>query len=504
MNNKKHSSAALLAASALTVSLAGCSTVGKITDCIDSGDYDKAVELYNSSEFSYKEISSLTEKMSDRITDALEKYANGEAEYDEVTSLISTLNQMNISKLDNLLLTSSAEAAALKSSKDSFELGNDAFNRESYAEALNYYTLVIEKDSNYQTAVENISESASKFKEQVLNNTSKMTDSNEYETAVEYLNECLSQTDNSDVNNAINEELENVKAAYADFKLKEIISKADELAEKGSFDEAVEYLNSEKNNADSDIISEECDKKISEIQKSATVKEAENLANSEDYAEALTVLDAYKNEYNKDDTDINALQSEITEQYVEMITEKVTALCEKENYIAALNMLSNAKNVVSSPVFDEMEKKINEIKPTYLYDLKFASSDRYEVIDSGEALTDTVGNKYDVGNLFEISSYYYGWETSTGMANYNLGYKYNKMNGIIAVDDKSDDIGAVLTIEGDDAVIYSVYLDRTTAPVPVELDVSNVNWLKITIKLEYNAGDGSTLYAILSDFTFEK
>lgn len=501
MNNKKHSSAALLAASALTVSLAGCSTVVKITDCIDSGDYDRAVELYNSSEFSYKEISSLTEKMSDRITDALEKYANGEAEYDEVTSLISALNQMNISKLDNLLLTSSAEAAALKSSKDSFESGNDAFNRESYAEALNYYALVIEKDSNYQTAVEKISESASKFKEQVLNNTRKMTDSNEYETAVEYLNECLSQTNNSDINNTINEELENVKASYADFKLKEIISKADELAEKGSFDEAVEYLNSEKNNADSDIISEECDKKISEIQKSATVKEAEDLANSEDYAEALTVLNAYKNEYNKDDTDINALQSEISEQYVGMITEKVTALCEKENYIAALNMLSNAKSVVSSPVFDEMEKKINEIKPTYLYDLKIISSERYEVIDSGEAVMDSIGNTYDVGNLFEISTNCDGWNIYNGSVNYNLGYKYTTMSGIAAVDDKSDDTNGKLVIEGDGIVLYTVDLNRLSTPVPISLDVSNVNQLKIS--LEYINTNG-TLYTILSDFTFEK
>lgn len=501
MNNKKHASAALFAASALTISLAGCSTAGKITSCIDSGDYDRAVELYNSSEFSYKEMNKFTEQMSDKLKKNLENYAKGEAEYDEVISLISALNQMNISKLDNQLLTSSAEAAELKASKDSFEFGNKAFDSESYAEALNYYNQVIEKDSNYQAAAEKASEAALKFKEQVLNNAREMTGNAKYENAVAYLNDCLMLTNDSDITNTINEELEKVKTEYADFKLKEIISKAEDLADKGSFDEAVEYLNSEKNNTDSDIISEECNKKISEIKKIAAVKEAESLADSGDYAEALTTLDAYKKEYDKNDTDVNILQSEISEQYVEMITEKVTALCEKENYIAALNMLSNAKNVVSSTVFDELEKKINEVKPTYLYDLKIVSSEQYEVIDSGEAIMDTVGNTYDVGNLFEISTSCDGWNIYNGSVDYNLGYKYRTLRGVIAVDDKSDETTGKLTIEGDGVVLYSVDLNRRSTPVPISVDVSNVNQLKFS--LTYINANG-TLYTILSDFTFEK
>ncbi len=181
-----------------------------------------------------------------------------------------------------------------------------------------------------------------------------------------------------------------------------------------------------------------------------------------------------------------------------MILERVTPLEEKEEYLKALTILSNAQNVVNAPKFAAEIEKINEVKPVYLCDIKCSNSGQYNQITSGTKLMDTIGNQYEPGNLFNLYCKCSSYTRYYGFADYYLGYKYKTLTGTVAVDDKSDNTTASLIIEADNVQIYEISLSRSTEPVKISIDVTTVNWIKFKVVSEKNYD----LYAILYDFRF--
>ena len=104
------------------------------------------------------------------------------------------------------------------------------------------------------------------------------------------------------------------------------------------------------------------------------------------------------------------------------------------------------------------------------------------------------------GNLYEMTNTDDGWNEHQGNVDYYLGYGYNKIHFNVAVDDVSNDISSVLTVYGDDVVLYTLNLNRKTVPTEVVIDVSKVNYL--SIKMSGVSDDGSVV-AIISNGYFE-
>lgn len=500
MNKNTILSMAVVATIATTFT--SCGSIEKqILKYLDNKEYDSAVEAYNLNELKEKQMSNLKDELVKRIDKSVTSYANNELDYDSVTGLISAIYKMRISEIDEQLMFSSTKLAEIKISKDAFENGNKAMTDGNYLEAYSYFKNVIQDDINYKDAEVNSNTALENFKISLVNEVDSFTKDNQYDAAISYLEICRYSVDSDEILKLIDDKISDVEVKKSEYELKKINDYADELINSGSYDEAIEYLNTEKSRTNSDIVSIEVTKKLSSIKKTAVVDNASKLRKNGDYEEALEKIKEYTDEYGSEDTDISSLKSEISDEYVALIMEKVTLLCNDENYIKALIMLENAQQIVNAEEFRSMVNKINEIKPTYIYDLKVSESARYELIDSGDKIIDTVGNVYDVGNLYEISTYSGGWSTENGYANYFLGYKYSRFHGTIAIDDKSDAVYGTITFYGDDSVIQSVSLNRTTAPVPIDIDISNVNWLKI--ELTHDQDDG-TLYAILANCIVEK
>lgn len=75
------------------------------------------------------------------------------------------------------------------------------------------------------------------------------------------------------------------------------------------------------------------------------------------------------------------------------------------------------------------------------------------------------------------------------------------LTGTVSVDDISDqNHECTLKIEGDGVTLFSLVLNRKTIPTKVDIDVSNVNYLKFTLT---DSSEGGHIYAILSDFRFQ-
>lgn len=120
---------------------------------------------------------------------------------------------------------------------------------------------------------------------------------------------------------------------------------------------------------------------------------------------------------------------------------------------------------------------------------------------------DSLGNMYPLGNLFELHTYgesiwgQHGYSQSRmAYAEYKLGYEYEKITGTIAVsaNTENEKVGARLEILGDNEIIGCYDLNRKTIPINFELDIQNVDMLKINLVYRSDESYGD-VYVFLSD-----
>lgn len=442
---KKKALISAIAISTTVLTLSGCMSANdRVIRLLNEEDYDAVLELISKWKLNDRARENVVSGMREELNEVLAAYANDEADYDRVSNTISTIYQMDFSELDGDLGNASARFKKLQNSKTAYSNAVKAYESEKYTEAIRLFKQVVEDDCNYEDAVSKISDATEKYTKQVITEAKKSADNDNYQAAIDLLSEAKSVLpDSGEINSLL-----------ADYQRKDVMQKADALIQK------------------------------------------------EDYEQAITFIEKYKEDTKDSGEEISAYLEKTGKEYVSFILEKVKGLCNKKDYLSAIKMLENASLIVPSAEFDNMITKINDERPVYLSELKYQSAEQFEEIGDGEEVTDTLGNKYTTGNLFELQSHIYGWSSSeNGHADYYLGYKYNKMRGTIAVDDVSSDHKCSIVIEGDGVVLYSLDLTRLTTPTPIEIDVSNVN--NLTFRSGDISGEGNFLI-ILSDFLFEQ
>lgn len=429
-----------------SLTLSGCSSnVDTIDKLIDEAKYDEALTTFSEwKDMKPEEKEALIERMKENLAQSLEKYALEQITYDEATALIDTVSSLYISELDEDITQVSVEIKALSESKQSYKQGLSAYDSKDYLNAIVQFNNVLENDCNYENA------------------TAKAE-----EAIIAYTNSITAQVD------ALLKQGDYQGAAQALDQINENVTKAN-LKSSATINES-----------------------ISTLSKKTAVSQGEDYAEKKDYESALKVLNDYRNEYSEEDAEINKLHDEYADQYVDFIVKKVEALRKDKNYLKALEMLDNAVEIVNAPEFATLIDKINKEKPTYLCDVLYQNSDRYELLSEGEPVMDTIGNTYEPGNLFEISSSESGWSNYDGYADYYLGYKYNKLQGVIAVDNQSVEANCTLYIEGDGVVLETLEFNRLSVPTPIDIDISSVNVLKFRTG-DFD-GDEGDFYFILSD-----
>lgn len=272
----------------------------------------------------------------------------------------------------------------------------------------------------------------------------------------------------------------------------------DKFMADNDYEGAIAFLDSQK--SVSTLLGTDCWDQLSQnVGVKYVLSKAEGYVKDNDIASALAEITNYKETNGiSENAELDTYAQKVSNEYVKMILERVTPLEEKEEYLKALTILSNAQNVVNAPEFAAEIEKINEVKPVYLCDIKCSNSGQYNQITSGTKLMDTIGNQYEPGNLFNLYCKYSSYTRYYGFADYYLGYKYKTLTGTVAVDDKSDNTTASLIIEADNVQIYEIPLSRSTEPVKISIDVTTVNWIKFKVVSEKNYD----LYAILYDFRF--
>ena len=250
---------------------------------------------------------------------------------------------------------------------------------------------------------------------------------------------------------------------------------------------------------------EAAQKKIADCQdkiRKAAISDIKASKNSGDYPKAIRLAKQAIEKYGED-TETEKLLKQLQNEYRQMVIETVEECLSSENYTAAENKLQEALSVIpGDAAITELWDSVEATKPIKLCDMKVSESANVEQITYPDVMEDVVGNLYAPGNLFTISSYDGGWSSdSDGYMKLYLNGAYQRLRGTLAVADSSGVGDCCLTIYGDDRILYTTdTINRTTAPVSVDIDVSNVEWIQIQLVLE---GD-ENMTVLISEFSFYK
>lgn len=543
METKKTVAAAMLIG--FSAVLSACSKVDSIITRIDEKNYSEALDEFSSSKLSDTDATELCEQMKQRIEDSLSKYAMDEITKADVNDILTTAYYMDIGDMLSYVSTANARLNTLTLSKQAYQTGVEDSTVGKWASAYKAFSKVVEGDHFYERAREELSKCVEGYCNEVEQKVNEYTIKDDYSGAMSYLNNLKKKEDpfcedvRVFVNNKVSEvAIPYIKSLYEDDISKyrvsvfrdlngkiseyglednqDIVSFVNDLADKymteiraqvaskteeNNYNDAIDYLENIKAYKNvPDVIIEYCNETIESLKIESVISKAKESVTGNDIASALKTISDYKIENNiSENKELDEYADFISKEYINTILTKVAKLREEENYAAALNMLNKASEIVQNDEIARQIEEINAIKPVYLSDLKISKSNRFSLRDTGEALEDTVGNKYEVGNLFEISSTTKEWsDPDIGSVDYNLGYQYTTLSGTVAVDDISKDTSGVLKIKGDDVVLYSVKVSRKMTPVSIKVDVSTVDWLNISLESPNNG----EIDVILANFKF--
>ncbi|MBE6726603.1 MAG: hypothetical protein E7576_15655 [Ruminococcaceae bacterium] len=238
-----------------------------------------------------------------------------------------------------------------------------------------------------------------------------------------------------------------------------------------------------------------------EEERDGVLAEAAQYASAGLLEDAIVVLNTFTEKYAAADESIVSKRAMYEQEYVNRMLETGNRFYNEGKYLKALWFLEECSKIVPANEFSLLIEKINSVKPTYLCELKYQESGRYKEV-MGDPLTDTLGNNYHSEdlNLFEIAVE----DGTVGYAEYYLGYQYNTLHCVVSCDDRSySNSQGEFKISGDGYTLYSIQLDRKTIPTTIDIDVSGVRYLRISLDVNWSINK-KIVYCILSDCYLRK
>lgn len=379
------------------------------------------------------DIREINERVYEQIiaiaTVIMEDYETENIDYEGASEQISALvdlcnNEDKAVELTKLL----SELSELKASRDAYAKAEEAYEAGNYSTALDEYSQVSENDSNYEDAQTKIAECTEQYRQEILDQMENPESDSEYENAISLVTIALG-----------------------------VLPEDAELTER---------LNS---------LTEE----YAALLKSEALTQGTEYINAGNYAEAFALINKAL-EYNEGDSELVSFLTSSQSAYESYIAEQVNAFTAGYDYDSALALLDTALSTLpDSTALTELREQTEENQPVKLCDIKVAESEYYEQITELVVTEDSMGNQYNPGNLFKVSCYFgSSSDIKKGYAKYYLNGDYTKLKGTIVAADDSEITGCVLTVYGDNKILYtSNLITRSTSPLAFDLDVTGITWI---------------------------
>ena len=396
---------------------------------LGKGEYGQAVELYNTGVADSAIQRWYADERFSREIDAIAQKADtGELTYDQAAEALAPFFQLDNETLSTLAQESAETLTRLNQGQSTFENAQALMEDGEYVQALEEFDQVPADDPHYEEAQRQKDACKQAYKTDILTKTAEpasLEDYRQFLTMVELALETLPE------DGELLQRQTELSSGYTGQVKSEALSAANEAISAGEYTQAFALLE-----------------------------------------DALAVL--------PEDADLQALKTSAENGYVAAVQQQVSELTQAGDYDTALSILEDAQATLpGNGTLTELYNSTNAAKPVRLCDIKLSeSNDKYQQIVEQVVTEDTLGNIYNPGNLYKI------WHTGDdGDAKYYLGGEYTTLRLTLAISDEAPDEknSSTFTIYGDDnAILYtSGPLDRATAPIVVEVDVSGTQWIHI-------------------------
>ena len=430
---KKRIAASLIAASLI---LAGCTTKEEkeMKKLLEGDRYSEAADYYaqHSSRIGDESRESMLKEAIERIREAyLEKKMTCSSAVDSLNALYS----LGSETMESAISETIASIENLEQSRMAFQQAEKYYQEERYLYALEKYADVIEEDEeNYETAQSKMEECVSLYKKQVLSQAAAFFEEGEYDSAIDLLEETAEYymyNEDKDIQSFLSK----YRTEWENETVRGLLSDTMERIEKGDFFSALKQIDG-------------------------------LLA---DYPENAVLTD---------------LRNSTATSYLDTVLPLIREYMSEEKYAEAHSICSGALSVLKdSSELQALRDELEPLRPVLLSELTISESACFdELTDRTEVYKDVVGNRYYPGNLYRLHLYHDGWgNDDDGYAKVYLNSQYKKMKATVALDDSSDTGSCILSVYGDDSVLYSGEFSRTTPPEEISIDVTGTQWIEFSI-----------------------
>ncbi|MDR0978863.1 MAG: NPCBM/NEW2 domain-containing protein [Lachnospiraceae bacterium] len=298
--------------------------------------------------------------------------------------------------------------------------------------------------------------------EEIYNSASTLLEKGEYKNALE--------------------ELKKIESSYKDYEKVELkitevtqqyldsyLEKAEKLLEEKEYDEAIKVLqNVDEMFKGADLVKE----KIVEIELAQIKEKIDSLVIEEDYIGVIEYANSkLGSEYTQVDEELNVYIDLYKQKLIEAISELI-----KVNYEDAIVVLNKVIAIIPEDTkLLELLAEAETYRPTPLGDIAYYEKTGDVIVKMAGTVKDTMESHY--------TDYLYTTDEN-GAISYKIDKKYNKFTGVVCLNftKNTTTTNTIFRFYGDDTLIYeSPNITAAASPIPFEIDVSNVTFLKIEI-----------------------
>lgn len=358
--------------------------------------------------------------------------------------------------------------------------------QEYFEEKIDYERLcdIIEEVKKYELEdLEELLTEVEKYGEKFYNSRTAYVKAEEYMADGDYEN-AMKYYGKVHADDSYAEEAEKKKADVMETYKKEILSKAEEYAGEGNYDEALETINSGLDilSYDEDLFAKiETYNAGKEQQKIGTVLvEAKSYYDNKDYKTAIQTLESANVLYHA--SAIETTLSEYEAEYLKMVLTEAEQAFTTGGHEAAISKLNEYAELLQDDTgYLKKLTYYKELAPDMLCDMEmFYNGNAGNEFESGTT-QDNFGNDFS-----DYLSFGYVGLKGAGYVEYYLGGDYKTLTGRMGVlSEKAEGFGEV-SIYADDILVYSSgKLMQKTQPFEFGIDLTNVEYLKISYDADY-------------------
>lgn len=489
MKTRKIAITAVLLISVLVFLTSCFSAKSKLDSLISKGKYNEALQYYleKKDDISRNEAEESFEKALDQM---YQDYVKGKVESRDIVDYLSDLAEKTRSEViyaygQNIL----KKVYALENSKEAFVSAESAYQDGQYERAIRLYQQVVSDDTNYETAQKNMAECIKEYKKLKVSEAEEFAHDGDYKYPIQLLRNVVSLIgDDSEINSLI--------ASYQSKLEEQVMNNAESLINAGKSGEAIELIKENREAFSDDKKFEEAKSIITEkaVEKELSDSKVASLISDGKYDEAFESISSIKEKYPESKL-IEKTYKDAAGQYIKQELAKIEELIGKSDYEAAYDECEKAlKNVPDSEEIKSKMAYAGERKPVELMDCYLAdepgSGTYISKIYEDNEFTDKQWKKYKKNGL--VFNFYPAWVSSERRANseFKLDKKYKILRAAVTLKsslNKGDK--ASILIYGDNKLLCKKNINNhTTADDIIKVDVSNVEILKIEIRLTASQG----------------